>query len=168
MSFESKAKKLKKLSSNENSTWIEKASWRAANTDWLEDSFKVALIVLRSLRDKKWTQKELADKMEVTPQQVNKIIKGKENLSLETLNKLKRALNLPSLFTIGDTVRTSDTYLIQISNGTSSLLLAIKGHKEEESYFENMSTSNKIGLPIFVKANGASQISKREVCDLGN
>ena len=40
------------------------------------------------------TQKALAERMDCTQQYVSKILKGKENLSLETLSKLEDALGI--------------------------------------------------------------------------
>ena len=158
--------RLKKIVSNEKSGWAEKSKWRAKNDDWLEDSFKVALIVLRSLRNQKVSQKELAERMNVTPQQVNKIVKGKENLSLETLNKLKRALGV-DIFKIGPAPTQGDTYVMQVPNGSSHLKLAIKDSKAEESYSENIASNGK-SLPVFVKANELVKTENLEVCDLSN
>jgi plasmid maintenance system antidote protein VapI len=39
-------------------------------------------------------QKELAEAMDVSPQQVSKIVKGKQNLKLETISKLEAALGI--------------------------------------------------------------------------
>ena len=39
-------------------------------------------------------QKELAQRMGCTPQYVSKILKGKENLSLETICKIEDALDM--------------------------------------------------------------------------
>ena len=39
-------------------------------------------------------QKELALRMDVSPQYVSKIVKGKENLSLETIWKIEEALGI--------------------------------------------------------------------------
>lgn len=39
-------------------------------------------------------QKELAQRMGCTPQYVSKILKGKENLSLETISKIEDALEM--------------------------------------------------------------------------
>jgi transcriptional regulator with XRE-family HTH domain len=44
-----------------------------------------------------WSQKELAKKMEVSPQQINKIASGKENLTIETQIKLQTILDIPIL-----------------------------------------------------------------------
>jgi plasmid maintenance system antidote protein VapI len=39
-----------------------------------------------------WTQAVLAKKMEVSPQQISKIVKGKQNLTLSSLVKLQEIL----------------------------------------------------------------------------
>lgn len=40
------------------------------------------------------TQKALAERMNCTQQYVSKILKGKENMSLDTLSRLEDALNI--------------------------------------------------------------------------
>ena len=52
------------------------------------------------------SQKKLADKMGVSPQYINKVVKGKENLTLETITKIEQILgiiliNVPSSETKG-------------------------------------------------------------------
>ncbi|MCD6180436.1 MAG: helix-turn-helix transcriptional regulator [Bacteroidales bacterium] len=74
------------------SDWIEKANKRQENKEWLKHSQKIALKVLRTLRKEKISQKNLAEIIGVSPQYVNKIVKGKENLTLETISKLEKAL----------------------------------------------------------------------------
>ncbi len=74
--------------------WIEKAEYRAANKKWLQRSQAVALVVLRTLREKGITQKDLASLIEVSPQQVNKWVKGKENFTFDTITRLEDALGI--------------------------------------------------------------------------
>ena len=83
-----------KLVSQEKSGWLEKALWRQENHDWLEKSALIAIKILRALSDQGRSQKELADKMGVSAQYINKIVKGSENLSLETISKLEKALSI--------------------------------------------------------------------------
>lgn len=52
------------------------------------------MTVLDVLDEKKMTQTELAEKMGVSRQQVSTILKGHENLTLETLTKLEVALGI--------------------------------------------------------------------------
>jgi len=94
MKTETNKEKFIKLASNEVSPWHKESDWREENESWLANSFKIALRVLSVLRERSITQKELAEKMSVSPQHVNKILKGQENLSLETINKLEKALNI--------------------------------------------------------------------------
>ena len=76
-------------------TWEKDAIYRLKNSDWLLKSAKVALIVLRTLKNKSLSQKDLAILMGVKPQQINKIVKGRENLTFETICKLEKALDIP-------------------------------------------------------------------------
>jgi len=86
--------KLDRIAAKESSKWIENARWREENSDWLEKSAKIALKILRELRAKKMTQKELADHLEVSPQFINKIVKGQQNLTLETVSKIEHILGI--------------------------------------------------------------------------
>jgi transcriptional regulator with XRE-family HTH domain len=40
------------------------------------------------------TQRKLAEEMGVSPQYINKVIKGKENLTLETISKIESVLGI--------------------------------------------------------------------------
>lgn len=84
--------KLSKIINGKTSTWQAEAKWRRENEYWLSNSFSIAALVLDTLARKAMTQKDLAEKMRVKPQFINKIVKGQENLSLETIGKLEMAL----------------------------------------------------------------------------
>lgn len=86
--------RLNKIINVKKSNWEEEAKWRSENESWLTDSFDIALKILESLKARKMTQKELADRMKVTPQFISKVVKGQENLSLETIGKLSIALGI--------------------------------------------------------------------------
>lgn len=75
----------------------EKANWRIANRQWLRVSQNIAFDILERLDDLNWTQKDLAAKMGVSPQYVSKLVRGSENLTLETLVKLQDILDIPLL-----------------------------------------------------------------------
>jgi ribosome-binding protein aMBF1 (putative translation factor) len=94
MKTETNHDKLKRILSSEQSSWHGEATWREQNGAWLTHSFGIAVRILTTLRSKSMTQKELADKMGVSAQHVNKIVKGQENLSLETIAKLESALGI--------------------------------------------------------------------------
>jgi transcriptional regulator with XRE-family HTH domain len=84
---------LNKLVSQE-SKWLQEATFREENESWLDRSAEIALMILRSLRSKGMTQKDLAEKLNVSAQQISKIAKGKENLTLETISKIENALEI--------------------------------------------------------------------------
>ena len=88
---------LKEHSSSDPSKWREKAEWRRANSDWLHYSRKIAVVVALSLEELNMSQKQLAELVGCSPQYVSRLLKGEENLTLETLCKLERALNIPVL-----------------------------------------------------------------------
>ncbi|MBX7240366.1 MAG: helix-turn-helix domain-containing protein [Bacteroidia bacterium] len=90
--------KFNTLVSAEKSVWHEKVQFRRENKDWLDLSAEIAITVLRTLRSKGMSQKELADKMGVSPQYIHKIVKGNENLSLETICKLEKYLGVSLLY----------------------------------------------------------------------
>lgn len=85
------------LVSKKDAAIIERNRERIRNRAMLQQSQKIALKVLMKLDDLGWTQKDLAKKMEVSPQQISKIVSGKENLTLKTQIKLQEALDLPVL-----------------------------------------------------------------------
>lgn len=90
--------KLNKLASDKVSTWEEEAIERQNNSEWTERSFKIAVKILREIRAQKsqngMTQRRLAEEMGVSPQYINKVVKGKENLTLETISKIESVLGI--------------------------------------------------------------------------
>lgn len=85
------------------SKWLEQARKRKENAGWLSLSQNIAVKVLKTLRTRQMKQTELAQLMQVSPQQVSKILQGKENLTLETISKLERILDV-KLVTVADEV----------------------------------------------------------------
>lgn len=81
-------------SATKNTEWLKEAKWRQENQDWLDMSGRIALKVLRYLRKEKITQKALAEQLGWSPQYLNKVLKGSENLTLETICKLQTATGL--------------------------------------------------------------------------
>ncbi len=93
--------------------WIDDSIFYQNNQEWLDRSAKIALKVIRTLRANRiasiypGTQKELAEKMAVSPQQINKIAKGTENLTLETISRLEKALSIQLVELVHDYVITN-------------------------------------------------------------
>jgi transcriptional regulator with XRE-family HTH domain len=86
--------KLNSITAKEPSKWLENAQWRANNAGWLDKSAKIAFKILRELRAKKISQKDFAMQLGLSPQYVNKVVKGQENLTLETISKMEEVLGI--------------------------------------------------------------------------
>lgn len=87
----------KKLVSKTKSGLLEKLQLDSENEQWLDRSFQIILNVVRAMRKQGLKQKDLAERMGVTPQYISKILKGKENLSLQTISKLEEVLGIQLL-----------------------------------------------------------------------
>ncbi len=86
--------KLNTTLADNKSNWQSKAEWREANKAWLRHSRQIALKINKALKAQGLTQKQLAERLEVSPQQVSKLLKGTENMTLETIAKLELALGV--------------------------------------------------------------------------
>ena len=86
--------KLSNLVSDQPSDWKAKAKYRRENREWLKKSAAIAVQVLDALKAQSLSQKELAARMSISPQQISKIVKGQENLTLETITNLEIALGI--------------------------------------------------------------------------
>jgi ribosome-binding protein aMBF1 (putative translation factor) len=85
---------LSKLPSGATSWWRENAKFRRDNREWLKTSAAIAVKVLAALKTQGLTQNELSERTAVSPQQVNKLVKGQENLTLETISKIETVLEI--------------------------------------------------------------------------
>ncbi len=61
---------------------------------WMYHSQAIAAIMSNRMEELGMTQRALAEKMNCTQQYVSKVLKGRENLSLETLCKIENALGI--------------------------------------------------------------------------
>jgi plasmid maintenance system antidote protein VapI len=88
---------LNKIAHVDNS-WQDDVLFYEQNQEWLDYSAKIAVLILRVLRQNKdegkfpSSQKELAEVMNVSPQQINKYVRGTENLKLETIMRISKAI----------------------------------------------------------------------------
>ena len=85
---------LKAHESSKPSCWREEAEWRRANREWLRYSQYIAIRMLSRMDELHITQTVLAEKMGCSQQYISKVLKGKENLSLETISKIESALDI--------------------------------------------------------------------------
>lgn len=84
--------RLKEISRPMNQEERHEIESRNENREWLALSAKFALLVRRILREEGMTQKEMARRMGVSSVQVTKLLSGKENIGLQTIAKVEKAL----------------------------------------------------------------------------
>ena len=86
--------RLRQHQSETQSRWREEAEKRRLNKEWLRYSQYIAMRLLDKMADDGLNQKQLAERMGCSQQYVSKILKGCENLSLETMAKIECALGI--------------------------------------------------------------------------
>ena len=91
------ASKLNEHQSSTPSKWRENARWRMDNRAWLRHSQHIAMMMLDRMDELKMSQKQLSELMGCSQQYVSKVLKGQENLSLETISKIEHCLGLQIL-----------------------------------------------------------------------
>lgn len=99
MTREEAIERLSRYQSEIPSMWREKeAVYQTAKSQgWLKYSRKIAIKAAVAMKHQNISRQELADRMGCSPQYVSKLLKGEENLSLETICKLEEALNISIL-----------------------------------------------------------------------
>ena len=84
---------LMKNQSDTASKWREEAEYRRKNARWLRYSAMIALQVRDRMSQIGMTQVVLAEKLGCTQQHISMLLKGKNNLTFETIAKLEEALD---------------------------------------------------------------------------
>lgn len=97
MSMKKVIEGLKQYQSPTPSRWRERAEWRQQNKSWLRHSQHIAMLMLDKMEEMNMTQKHLAELMGCSQQYVSKVLKGQENLSLETMSKIEDCLEISIL-----------------------------------------------------------------------
>ena len=91
--------RLSRYQSDEPSDWRveEKRFHYAKLKGWLQYSRKIAIKVAVAMKQQGLSRQDVADRMGCSPQYISKLLKGTENLTLETICKLEDALNIAIL-----------------------------------------------------------------------
>ena len=100
----------------ENSQWQKEATEARDSWGWMKYSMQIALKVRSIMKSDGITQCALAAKLGCTQQYVSLILKGKENLTLETIAKLESALHIdlwgtPCMVDVYQPVHSTRQYL---------------------------------------------------------
>lgn len=84
--------KLEAIAQERPAEAIKAAEYRKNNRKWLRMSKKIALAIRYHLRNDGMSQKDMADKMGVSAAYIARLLKGEENLTLETISALQDAI----------------------------------------------------------------------------
>ena len=82
------------LTSNEVSKWHQESNYRIENEKDIIKSQLIAFEILRALRAKGLSQKDLAVKLNVSQQLVSKWLKGDVNFTFDTVESIEKALQI--------------------------------------------------------------------------
>lgn len=88
---------LKSHESAKPSQWRSEAENRRENREWLRYSQRIAMMMLDRMEQLGLTQKLVSERMGCSQQYVSRVLKGSENLSIETIAKIEQALQIPIL-----------------------------------------------------------------------
>lgn len=91
---------ISKLNEHKSATytkWRENAEWRMVNKSWLRYSQHIAMLMLERMEELGLTQNSVAERMGCSQQYISRILKGTENLSIETISKIETALEMEIL-----------------------------------------------------------------------
>lgn len=90
----SSKEKLKKLSSGTSLGWLDDANFVEDNSEMLEMTGRIALAIIKVMKMKGLTKKDLAKLLKISPQSVSKQLSGNANFTLETMAKYGRILGV--------------------------------------------------------------------------
>lgn len=99
MTQEEAIERLSRYQSDQPSKWREKEEkqYRAKADGWMQYSRRIAIKIAMAMKQQNLSRQEVAERMGCSPQYVSRLLKGEENLSLETIYKLENALNVSIL-----------------------------------------------------------------------
>jgi ribosome-binding protein aMBF1 (putative translation factor) len=86
-------KTLARMSEGQISNWNNPSELLASNP-WRKVSIKIAYRMLQQMRSSGISASELAERVGSSPQYVGRVLKGTENLTLDTIGKFERALGI--------------------------------------------------------------------------
>ncbi|MHA6697371.1 helix-turn-helix domain-containing protein [Chryseobacterium sp. A301] len=110
---------------------VKLAKERIKNREWLKESQRLAVRIMLKLDDLKLTQRDLASMLNVTPQYVNKLLKGKEKFGWEIIVALQKTLDMPILYSYEQELEmTTKSYINEIVIKRSTTLPSAKKELE--------------------------------------
>jgi transcriptional regulator with XRE-family HTH domain len=117
--------------------WKDRAEYQKKNRPWLKKSVDIALRILDALDNRRMTQVELANRLNVSRQHISKIVKGQENLTLETIARIEEVLGvvliaIPENATKDSAPTTNQAQELDLEYKTEKKIKPIVYHSFEE------------------------------------
>ena len=88
---------LKNHESSSPSYFEENAKWRKENKAWLELSRNIALSLVEYMESNGLNRNGLAERLNVSPQYISKILSGKVNFSFKSIADMEQKLDIKLL-----------------------------------------------------------------------
>ena len=92
-----KSKAIKFLENHQSDTpskFTEDAKWRKENASWLRWSRQLAVTLIGYMQDNGLKRNDLAQRLQVSPQYVSKLLSGTENLSFKSIANIEERLGI--------------------------------------------------------------------------
>ena len=77
-----------------SSEWLSMAQYRLENRDWLNKACEIALYLLEYMDVNKINKHQLSEKLDMKYEDVNLIVKGQYNLTLQAICQIEKSLNI--------------------------------------------------------------------------
>ncbi|MGL4412233.1 MAG: helix-turn-helix domain-containing protein [Bacteroidales bacterium] len=84
--------KLTQMAKGRSEEATRRAQYRKENREWLRISQDIAIAIHSYMSKVGINQKELAERMQISPTYVGKLLKGQENLTLESICTIQRMI----------------------------------------------------------------------------
>lgn len=76
------------------SAWIDEYNFRKENAHWLQYTNRIAAKICIALRKNKMTKQQLANKLCIELDTMNRIVKGRENMTVQTICEIEQILGV--------------------------------------------------------------------------
>lgn len=101
----------------EQTTWLTQAKFELEHEDELLECRRIVLKIVRYMKDNHLTQKELASRLNVTPQYINKLLHGQDlDLKISTVIRYGRLLGVKLIEVSTDKPKNDTTKINYIIN----------------------------------------------------
>jgi len=127
---------IQKTNQTHGDNWVQKVNYRKVNKKWLGYSRKIALRILAAIEDVPgMNQKKLSGLVGVSPQHVSKIIKGQENLTLQTIATFSEILNFELISFPSFKYNHSLNIMFAVSSNGAEMIIMYDSHFINDYYY---------------------------------